>query len=344
MSRPSWLFVGLTFAAALLIEGLGTAVSVIGLSSLFGSNPVIIALAVALDLGKLVVVSMLYTYWARLGVLMRGYALAACAVTMVITSAGAAGYLSGEFQRAILGTQEVGLRVEVLRQEQVKLEARKRQIDDGIAAIPDRYSANQKIRLINQFKEEQRQVTARLLELSRQLPDLQLQQIGVEAKAGPILYVAKAFEVPVEVAVRHVILAIIFVFDPLAVFLIVAGNFLLGLRTRPTTLEAPAPAVEAPSPAVTTGPQAPPVGPGDCAEPDWPEPIEDHVLPIAKDDVLHLEDEGPVSREEIRMSDLRPPRGSDVATSQLHGVRADDSVTFEANPPSSTVKGYGNLR
>jgi hypothetical protein len=224
------IFIALTFLAAFLIEGLGTYVSVIGLSTLFGANPIIIALAVALDLGKIVVVTLLYTYWNKLGKIMKAYALVASVITMTITSAGAAGYLSGEFQKAIMGTQEVGLKVDVLKAEQAKLEDRKKQIDAGIAAIPDRYTANQKIRLMNQFKEEQKQVTARLNELSRQLPEMQIAQIGVEAKAGPILYISKAFNISVEEAVKWVILMIIFVFDPLAVFLIIAGNFLLHQR------------------------------------------------------------------------------------------------------------------
>jgi hypothetical protein len=224
------IFIAITFAAAFLIEALGTLVSVIGLSTLFGANLIIISLAVALDIGKLVTVSLLYTYWNKLGVLMRTYALVAAVITMVITSAGAAGYLSARFQEAVIGVQEGSLKVEVLQKEQVKLEERKKQIDASIAAIPDRYTANQKIRLINQFKDEQKTVTARLSEIDRELPTLQVQQIGVEAKAGPILYIAKAFDVTVEQAVKWVILLIIFVFDPLAVFLIIAGNFLLHQR------------------------------------------------------------------------------------------------------------------
>ena len=53
---------------------------------------------------------------------------------------------------------------------------------------------------------------------------------GPAAKAGPILYLAKAFDISVEEAVKWVILLIIFVFDPLAVFLLIAGNFLLERR------------------------------------------------------------------------------------------------------------------
>ena len=220
-------FIALTFLAAFLIEGLGTLVSVIGLSSLFGSNPIIIALAISLDIGKIVVVTLLYSYWSQLGKLMKGYALVAAVVTMVITSAGAAGYLSGEFQKAILGTQESGLKVDVLKQQIAKYEERKKQIDEQIASLPEKTTVNQRIRLINAFKAEQKDLQEKISALDKQLPELQIAQIGVEAKAGPILYIAKAFDIPVESAVKWVILMIIFVFDPLAVFLIIAGNFLL---------------------------------------------------------------------------------------------------------------------
>ncbi len=224
------IFIILTFIAAFLIEGLGTAVSVIGLSTLFGANPIIISLAVALDLGKLVVVSLLYKHWTKMGVVMKGYALIAAAVTMLITSAGAAGYLTGEFQKAIMGTQETSLKVDVLKQQQAKYEERKKQIDDQIANLPEKTTVNQRIKLMKQFQDEQKVLQAKIEDIDKQLPELQVKQIGVEAKAGPILYISKAFNVSVEEAVKYVVLMIIFVFDPLAVFLIIAGNFLVAQR------------------------------------------------------------------------------------------------------------------
>ncbi len=231
MSRLPY-FALLTFFAAFSIETIGTIVSVIGLSTLFGANPIIMTLAVALDVGKLVVVALLYKYWGELNKVMKSYGLLAAFVTMTITSAGAAGYLSAEFQKAIVGTQEGQLTVQVLKEEQTKLETRKKQIDDSIAAIPDRYTASQKIRLMNQYKAEQKTVTDRLTQISQELPQIQIKQINVEAKAGPILYIAKAFDITVEEAVKWVILMIIFVFDPLAVFLIISGNFLLDHHRR----------------------------------------------------------------------------------------------------------------
>lgn len=226
------IFIFITFLAAFLIEGLGTAVSVIGLSTLFGANPIIIALAISLDVGKLVVVSLLYNYWKRMGTVMKSYALLASIVTMVITSAGAAGYLTGEFQKAILGTQETVLKVSVLKEQQAKYEERKKQIDNQIANLPEKTTVNQRIRLMKQFQDEQKALQAKIDDIDKQLPELQLKQIGVEAKAGPILYISKAFDVPVEVAVKYVVMLIIFVFDPLAVFLMIAGNFLLEQRKK----------------------------------------------------------------------------------------------------------------
>lgn len=220
------LFAILTFLVAFSIEGLGTLVSVIGLSALFGANPIIIAFAIALDAGKLVVVSLLYKYWKKLNALMRSYALIAAMITMIITSAGAAGYLSGEFQKAMTGSAEGGVKVAALQKEQAKLEDRKKQIDRQIENIPEKYSARQRTTAIAQFKEEQQQVTKRLTEIDKELPELQTKQISVEAKAGPILAIAKSFNITPEEAVKWVILVIILVFDPLAVFLIVAGNFL----------------------------------------------------------------------------------------------------------------------
>lgn len=223
-------FILLTFAAALLIEGLGSLVSVIGISALFGANPIIIVLAVALDIGKIVVVSLLYTYWKQLSKLMKSYALLAAAVTMTITSAGAAGYLSGEFQKAILGTKEGELAVSVLKEQQAKYQERKTQIDNQIANLPARTTVNQRLRLMNGFKAEQQELDRKIAEIDTKLPEMQIKQIGTEAKAGPIIAVAKAFNISVEEAVKWVILMIIFVFDPLAIFLIIAGNFLVAHR------------------------------------------------------------------------------------------------------------------
>jgi hypothetical protein len=313
------IFIVITFLTALLIEGLGTFVSVLGLSALFGYNPIIIALAVALDLGKLIVVSLLYTYWDKLGKIMKTYAFMAAVITMTITSAGAAGYLSGEFQKAIIGTQEVSLKVDLLKQEQERLLARKQQIDQQIATLPERFTANQRIRMISQFRAEQAQVTTRLAEIDRELPTLKIDQINVEAKAGPILYIAKAFNISVEQAAKWVILMIIFVFDPLAVFLVIAGNFLLHQRRlqKMTPVSAADLFTEKPAePAVRPATSDEVAAFKPLTEQSTTPPIFEALRPTSQ--LKAYQDEGPVAKtfEEIGDSDIKPPRDDDTAPSE----------------------------
>ena len=223
------IFVFLTFLSAFFIEAIGTYTSIIGLSLLFSSNPVIIAMALALDMGKLITVSFLYKHWKKMHAIMKTYMLVAAAILMVITSAGAAGYLSAEFSNAILNTKESDIRVTALKDEKVKLETRKKEIDSQIANLPPNMVKG-RTKLINEFKTEISRVNDRIVEIDKALPDLEVAKAGTEAHAGPILYIAKAFNITVEEAVKWVILLIIFVFDPLAIVLIIGGNFLVDQR------------------------------------------------------------------------------------------------------------------
>ncbi len=223
-------FILLTFLAALFIEALGSLISIIGVTKLFGPSAIFIALVVALDVGKVVTVSLLYQHWRQLSKLMKSYALVAALITMTITSVGAFGFLAGSFQTTIIGTKAGELSVGALQEQQKKYELRKRQIDDQIASLPPRTTVNQRLRLMGGFKQEQQDLDGKIAAIDAQLPKLRIAQLGTEARAGPIVYVAKAFDIPVEQAVKYVILLIVAVIDPLAIFLIVAGNFLWAQR------------------------------------------------------------------------------------------------------------------
>ncbi len=203
-----------------------------GLSALFAGSPIVITMAVALDVGKVVTVSFVYKNWEKISWVMKTYMTIATIVLMIITSAGVFGYLSGEFQKAIAGNNQQNVLITALQDEQARLQKRKEQIDNQIAEIPANYTAAQRNRMMNQFRTEQRQVTTRLSEIDKQLPELKVQNIGQSVKIGPILYVAEAFNTTPEQAVKWVILIIIFVFDPLAVALLIAANFLIMHRRK----------------------------------------------------------------------------------------------------------------
>jgi cell division protein FtsB len=223
------LFALLVLASALFIEGIGTYISVLGLSALFAWNPIVILMAVSLDVGKVVAVSYLYKEWVDIGWFRRAYMTIATVVLIIITSAGVFGFLSGEFQKAIADTKQQGVQISALTEEKDRLQKRKEQIDAQIANLPSNYS-NSRVRLMNSFKEETSRINNRLAKIDEELPKLQVQTIEKNVKVGPIVYVAEAFQTTPEQAVKWVILTIIFVFDPLAVALLVAGNSLLMKR------------------------------------------------------------------------------------------------------------------
>lgn len=225
------IFALLTFASAFLIEGLGTWISIIGLSSLFSADPIIIALAAALDVGKVVTVSFLYKRWSTAPRVLRFYMILATAVLMAITSAGAFGYLSAAFQGAIKDTKQQQILVTAAMEEKAKLEARKKEIDGQIANLPSHIVQGRQ-KLISAFKGEADRINLRLRQLDAELPKMHAQQITINTHTGPIIYISQAFNVSVEQAVKYVILIIIFVFDPLANALLVAGNFLWETRKR----------------------------------------------------------------------------------------------------------------
>ncbi len=155
---------------------------------------------------------------------------------MIITSYGAAGYLSDNFQKATLGLNTSSVQLVEIEKEKNKLEARKTEIDKQIAQIPpDMVRA--RIRLTNNFKTEITRINERLVELDKIVPELKTKQLEVEAHIGPISYISKLFDITMEQAVSVIIGLIIFVFEPLAIMLILAGNFLQRQREDSTMVQ-----------------------------------------------------------------------------------------------------------
>lgn len=224
-------FILLTFLAALCLESIGTIVSIQGLCLLFGIEPLIIALAIAFDFGKIVGVSILYKEWNELPKQLKYYMVAASIVLMTITSAGGAGYLSAASQKALLPTKSLQVKIDALIQEKEKLESRKKDIDNQITNLPaDMVKGRTK--LIANFKEELSRVNNRIVALDQELPLAQVELIEKSSHAGPITYIAEATHTTAEQAMGVIIGLIIFVFDPLAIALILSGNYLIEKRNK----------------------------------------------------------------------------------------------------------------
>lgn len=235
-------FATVIFITAFMMELIGSYISVVGLSSL-STDIVILLLAIVLDVAKIVSVTLLYKFWDKLNVLTKTYLIPAVFVTVIITSAGAYGYLQETFQKAILPNQEVQLQITQYEQRRTQIDerlkaidVRKSQIDDQISKIPDTSVRGRK-QLIAAFDPEKKQLieertvlAKELVEVDAKIPELKTSNAKIDNHVGgPVVAVAETFNIAKESAIKIVSAVIVAIFDPLAIVLILCGNQALRL-------------------------------------------------------------------------------------------------------------------
>ena len=234
------MFSILIFITAFCMEAIGTYISVYGLSALFAGDPVIIIMAAILDIAKVVSVSFLYQQWGYMNRVMRYYMTFAVIILMTITSAGTFGYLSASFQKAIQPTSQTSLKedsytqeINSLNSEKIQLSKQQSDIDSQISQLPSNNVRGRR-QLIYSFKPEEDRIRSRIVVITKHLDELNSGMLIIknnslenEVHVGPIIYIAKTFDISIEQASKWIILIIMFIFDPLAIILIIAGNFLV---------------------------------------------------------------------------------------------------------------------
>ena len=211
----------LPFLTAIGLSAIAAYYSVIGLAQIFpGSYWPIIVMGSVLEISKLVTVSWLYNNWSVTVQLMRYYLLTAIILLMLITSMGIFGYLSKAHldTNIVVGANSVQLKT-LDTQEKIA----KERLTYLLQRAGDPATATKKIDI--QIQETQ----AELKRISTEKLPLLSEENKLTAEIGPIKYIAELFyskDDPnfIDKAVRSVILIIIFVFDPLAVLLLIASN------------------------------------------------------------------------------------------------------------------------
>ena len=227
-SKYFYIWIGLS---ALLIAGSAAAFSVYGLAKLFsGAFLSVVIMAGALELGKLVTASFLYRYWNMINWFQKVYMTIATIVLVFITSAGIFGYLSNAYQGATLEFEKqstelltIEERIEQLDEDKVFL---KEELEQAISELPDNYiTAKRKLR--EEYNPQITQINQELLEYKTRRADLEIELVSTGVDVGPAIYLARTFGTDIDTVVKFFIFILIFVFDPLAVMLVIAYNQVL---------------------------------------------------------------------------------------------------------------------
>ena len=239
------MFFGLvTLAVALCISAVAAYYSIVGLMAIFSASAVSIAImGVVLEIGKLVTASWLYQNWTTVPKVLKYYLTSAVVVLMFITSMGIFGYLSKSHIDAGSNTSQVQIKIDRLnnyiKSEQKTITRAEKQLQSLDDAL-DRYielgavskglnkreeQQNERDKLTNMVNKSQTRIDELLDEKS--VYDLEIKNFEVEV--GPLKYISALIYGDealtfLENAVRWVILILVFVFDPLAVLLVIAAN------------------------------------------------------------------------------------------------------------------------
>ena len=234
----------ITLLTALGISAVAAYYSIVGLMAIFSASAISIAImGVVLEIGKLITASWLYQNWKRVPFLLKSYLTVAVVVLMFITSMGIFGYLSKAHIDQGKGVAEIYLkvdradgRIETERNNIVRYEKQLTNLDTALNRYLELGAVSKGLQKREEQEPERKQLVTLINESQERIDDLlterseyQLQINSFEVEIGPIKYISaliygdEALDY-IDTAVRAVILTLVFVFDPLAVLLIISAN------------------------------------------------------------------------------------------------------------------------
>jgi adenosyl cobinamide kinase/adenosyl cobinamide phosphate guanylyltransferase len=254
----------LTLLTSLVISGVAIYYSVSGLAAIFAAAALpIIIMGTSLEVGKLVTALWLHRNWKTAPFVLKSYLMLATVVLMFITSIGIFGFLSRAHIEQTAGIGTVATQIEQLnldiQLEQDKINNNKVIISQLDTAVNNLLSgsatqsqqkrtgnaqqasklAAQATKLREQQNEERTRLQNEITAASNQIADLNRKKLefeqkikNIETEVGPIKYIAQfvygadagSNKDLLEKSITWLILVIIFVFDPLAVLLLIASQ------------------------------------------------------------------------------------------------------------------------
>ena len=249
--------------STLSLAGTAAYYSVFGLSSLFaGAKFEVIIMASALELAKLIVASYLHNHWSKLGLLLKSYLTLGVGILMIITSAGIYGFLTSAYQTTADQLTIVDKQVAVVEMKRDRFseslegyKIERNQLNGSITELTKGLSNNtiqytdslgriitttssSTRRVLNSqlddMKEQRNRVSIKMESVTDSITKLELQILDLEsnnevaAEIGPLRYMAKITGKSMDVIVNWFTLMIVFVFDPMAIAMVIAVNKFFG--------------------------------------------------------------------------------------------------------------------
>lgn len=238
----------LTLLSALFISSVAAWFSIAGLIAIFPGAKIAVGLmGAALELGKLVAASWLYQSWGSSNKLMKMYFFSAVTILSLITSIGIFGYLTRAHvegtQGLNAGAEQVALlddQIAIEKQTIVSSRAALQQMDAAVNNLVGNEKTTERALAVRTAQRTERASLTKdifasnshVVELEKQKSLLNKDQRKLETEVGPIKYFAQLVYSTdnletIDKAIRMLILMLIFVFDPLAILLVIATNMQL---------------------------------------------------------------------------------------------------------------------
>jgi len=235
--------------------------SVSGLSKLFaGAAFEVIIMAGSLEVAKLVIASLLYQYWSVINKGLRVYLTVATFILVLITSMGIYGFLSSAYQDTYRQLTIKNNKTSFLTQKKdfynkdvIRYDQELERISNNISTLSNAKVSNIQVRdttvssgfrstisttelrlsqkRIDVEEQNRKDVQAKREQVADSLQKYQLAILELEndsdvaGELGPLEYLSKLTNTSMDKIINYLLLVIIFVFDPLAISLVISANF-----------------------------------------------------------------------------------------------------------------------
>ena len=256
--------------SALSVSASAAFYSVSGLSKLFaGAAFAVIIMATSLEVAKLVIASLLYQYRKTIPRLLKYYLSVAAVVLVLVTSMGIYGFLSAAYQEtaakagsidsqiALIETKRDNVREQlaVYNDEKSSINTAVSDLRSGLSNNKIQYRDRETGQIITTTSSSTRRALEKQLDqailrqteintkvdnLNEQLFEYETEIVEVKTgndiagELGPLKYLSGLTGIPMDRIINYLLLTIIFVFDPLAIALVIAANFAFE-KIRPKT-------------------------------------------------------------------------------------------------------------